>query len=177
MNYFINEEGLTEDDTTNFIRRFTLTKMRASRGVQVFLETESTSKMSQALGHEKYNPNLLSHYLPEPILDFFQSRWIRLFQKGIICEAMKDSNFLLQASGFKTMEQLELFLKNHTLKNLPEKDLDIKKDSNVNTSDIYININDEIISTLISIDGAVENSNKKEKITSEALYWSNFSKN
>lgn len=59
----------------------TLTKFRASRGVQIYLETESSSKMAEALGHIKYDPQLLKHYLPEPILEFFQRRWILLFQK------------------------------------------------------------------------------------------------
>jgi hypothetical protein len=44
--------------------------------------------MAEALGHKYYRPELLSFYLPESILNFFQSRWIRIFQKGIICEAI-----------------------------------------------------------------------------------------
>lgn len=44
-----------------------------------------------------------------------------IISKGIICESLKNSDLLFKASGFKTMEQLDLFLKNHVLKDVPSK--------------------------------------------------------
>lgn len=150
----------------------TLTKFRASRGVQIYLETESSSKMAEALGHIKYDPQLLKHYLPEPILEFFQRRWILLFQKGIICESLKNSDLLFKASGFKTMEQLDLFLKNHVLKDVPS-----KKQENVDLMDqgkIYISINEDNLSALFSIKQAIDNSTHSSKVSNKAIYWKQF---
>lgn len=75
--------------------------------------------MSDALGHSSYNPKLLSHYLPEPILSFFQDRWVRIFQNAIIYEAMKDSDHLFDAVDFSA-DEIDKFLRNHQLKPLPE---------------------------------------------------------
>lgn len=150
----------------------TLTKFRASRGVQIYLETESSSKMAEALGHIKYDPQLLKHYLPEPILEFFQRRWILLFQKGIICESLKNSDFLFKASGFETMEQLDLFLKNHVLKDIPSKkqeDLEL-----IEQGKIYISINEDNLSALFSIKQAIDNSINASKVSNKAIYWKHF---
>ena len=95
--------------------------------VQVYFETKSTTKMAKAFDHVKYDPQLLSRYLPDSILDFFQRRWILLFQKGIICEAMKDSDFLLKASNFSDMDKLNKFLENHILKQIPDVKVNKKK--------------------------------------------------
>ncbi|WVV47951.1 hypothetical protein THH46_30435 [Pseudomonas sp. NA13] len=71
--------------------------------------------MSEALGHKSFDPSLLARYLPAPIWDFFQDRWIRIFQAGIIIEAMDGSPYKLKASGFDTLEQVEEFLLNHSI--------------------------------------------------------------
>jgi hypothetical protein len=176
-NYFIKYEGFSEEESINFSQKLTLTKMRASRAVQVYIKTESTTQMAKALGHKQYDPNLLSHYLPKPILDFFQNRWIRLFQKGIICEALKDSDFFLKASNLKTMDKLDEFLKNHALKNIPEIN-NINTDNNTNidiNTELYININEDIVSALLSIEKAVSNEINPSLINDKAIYWAKFS--
>src|SRR5262249_4299956 len=90
--------------------RFNLGAVRASKGVLVYLETRSVKEMAKALGHKKYSPKTLSHYLPAPIFDFFQSRWIRIFQQGMIVEAMKESALLLEATEFRTMAEFHEFM-------------------------------------------------------------------
>lgn len=130
--------------------------------------------MSKALGHTKYDPQLLSHYLPASILDFFQRRWILLFQKGIICESLKDSSFLFKASNFKNMEQLNTFLENHALKNIPNTFNDDKDNPKENNeAKVYISIDEEKIATLLSIGVAIDNSKDHNKISSKAIYWKN----
>lgn len=172
IQYLQEHHNVSLEDSVQFARNVTLTKIRASRGVQVYFETQSTTKMAKALGHTKYDPQLLSRYLPDPILEFFQRRWILLFQKGIICEAMKDSEFLLKASYFKDIEQLNTFLEKHTLKNIPNTSKN-KKDKNQLEDDlkVYISIDEEKIATLLSIGKAVENSKDISKISSKAIYW------
>lgn len=100
-------------------KRFSLGRLRASAGTLVYLETQSVHKMAEALGHKYYEPDLLSRYLPPALQEFFQERWIRIFQNGILAEALKDSPFLLQSTDFDTEEELSSFLSRHALKLLP----------------------------------------------------------
>ncbi len=97
----------------------TVSTFRASCGVLVYLKTRSVKAMSEALGHDKCAPKLLSSYLPDPILRYFQGRWVRVFQNALVYEAMKDSNKLFEAMDI-TEEELDEFLRNHGLKPLPE---------------------------------------------------------
>ncbi len=153
-----------------------LSSLRAQRAIQVYIETASLEKTRETLGHAKYDPDLIRHYLPESILDFFQERWIRLFQKGIICEAMKDSDYLSQASGFNNETELDEFLSNHALGEIPEyirnpehydSFNDKLKDSPSNA--IYISVDSSILLELLRIIQRVEN--KKETCTSTLLCW------
>ena len=148
FNQFIESaDNCNDKEVKELIRRLTPTRFRATIGVQVYLETGSTKAMSEALGHIKYKPELLSHYLPEPILQFFQSRWIRIFQKGIVCEAMKDSPLLLRASNFKTIDDIDLFLNNHAL-SLPDDPAETGADENIDVRQVYISIDENILTVL-----------------------------
>lgn len=169
--FVINKINCSKEESTRFVTNMTMTKLRASKAVQLYLVQNDTQKMAEALGHKYYRPELLSFYLPKPILDFFQSRWIRIFQKGIICEAMKDSENLFKASNFKSMKDLEDFISLHSLKNIPN----IKhNDNHLNINDeIYIGINQDILSVLLSLEKAVELA--ENEVSAKALYWSKFS--
>ena len=173
INQFIESADNCDDrEVRELIQRLTPTKFRATIGVQVYLETGSTKAMSEALGHIKYKPVLLSHYLPEPILQFFQSRWIRIFQKGIVCEAMKDSSLLLRASNFKTMDEIDLFLNNHAL-SLPDDPAETGADENIDVCQVYISVDENILTALLSLKVAVASADHN-KISAKALYWSTF---
>jgi hypothetical protein len=155
-----------------------LSKIRASSAIQIYFETENTTKMAQALGHTSYNPRLLSHYLPQSILDFYQQRWIRIFQKGLICESLKNNSLLFKASNFETMEQLDEFLKNHMLKNLPDnlstiKPINIQNETNFDN--IYVSINQENLTALFSLRKAVEEAKNKDNVCEKAYFWFHFS--
>lgn len=166
IEYFNKIEKIKHPE--NFVYNLTLTKLRASKGVEAYLKSENSSEMARVLGHDKYKPDLLSRYLPDIILDFFQSRWIRIFQKGIICESLKDSKYLFKASKFKNIEDLSSFLEKHTL------NLESNKEKNLDNKEILISINENILTALFSIEKAVEISS--EKVNSKSLYWFNFSK-
>ena len=154
------------------VKRLTPTRFRATVGLQVFLDTGSAKAMSEALGHAKYKPDLLSHYLPEPILAFFQSRWIRIFQKGIVCEAMKDSPQLLRASNFKSMDDLDRFLVNHAL-NLPDDPDEPDEKQSSNVRDVCISVDENILSALLSLESAVSAADQ-QLVSAKAKYWSKF---
>lgn len=162
-----------EKASEELVMRLTPTKFRATVGLQVFLETGSAKAMSEALGHAKYKPELLSHYLPEPILAFFQSRWIRIFQKGIICEAMKDSALLLRASKFKSIDELDRFLNHHAL-SFPDSPDESEEKHEKDVREVCICVDENILTALLSLESAVEFADQK-LVSVKARYWSKFS--
>lgn len=177
FNFMINKYDLEEGEIKTFINKITLTKIRATCGINEFFKYESTKRMAEILGHERYNSTLLTHYLPEPVIHFYQSRWIRIFQKGIIYEAMKDSDNLLEAIGFENMDIMDEFLKNHTIKNLPsQKTENIVEvsDNNTEFNEAYISICEDNLTALLSIKKAVEDTNDKNILHEKALFWKNF---
>lgn len=140
--------------------------------------------MANALGHTKYDSSLLSSYLPEPILAFLQTRWIRIFQRGIICEAMKGSPRLLEVARFESMDELHEFLKNHALRDIP---LHLQNPEHLSTpagkqhparddltDQVVISIDTGVLTALISLTNAVANSKNRVSLCSKAIYWARF---
>jgi len=160
-----------KEDALKLIKKLSMTKFRATVAVQIFLKTKSAKKMAEELGHELYKPELLSHYLPEPLLQFFQSRWIRIFQKGLICEATKNTPYQLRASNFSTMDELDEFLNNHALK-LPKENEDL---NSAGVSDVLVSVDENILTALLSLEAAVLASPTQDRISAKAIYWSRFS--
>lgn len=96
-----------------------LRSIRRHRGFQIYLETRSMDAVAEALGHEKKDANLLTSYLPKPLTDFFNARWVRQFQNAILLEAMKESVHRFDAVNMSA-EDIEEFLNNHGISNIPE---------------------------------------------------------
>ncbi len=131
----------------------TLPKFRATCAVVDYFKNKDANLMSKKLGHDKYKPELLSHYLPEPVLKYFQSRWVRIFQKGIICEAMKDSRNLLKSSGFNNIKELERFLSIHAIKIEDSKYSSVDNSGDINSEGkVLIGINIEVLKVLLTIE-------------------------
>lgn len=153
--------------------RCTLKRFRASCGVLVYLKTRSIRAMAEALGHEVYSPNLLDHYLPRPIQEFFTERWVRLFQCGIIVEALRESPFLLRASSFATMTELDEFLEHHALKRIPEH---LRDPDNLNEkrtlreeSRLVFGLDTGILTVLLSVEAAVDRAERR--VCGRAQHW------
>lgn len=168
----------SEKDVLKFMDMVSLRSMRSSRGVEIYIDTQSVDIMARALGHAKYNTDLLSRYLPESILAFFQTRWIRIFQKAFICEAMKDSPHLLRATKFETMNELHEFLSNHALKDIPRHlsnpdNTRAKEDQN--NGHVLISVDVGILTALISLEQAVKSSESPDLVNGLAKYWSQVS--
>jgi hypothetical protein len=85
----VNEISL--ETATEIYSGMCLSSIRATGGVVTFLKNGSVHEMAESLGHTEYDHRLLNRYLPKPISKFFRDRWIRIFQNGIIAEALKDS--------------------------------------------------------------------------------------
>lgn len=170
----------SDADLRKFVGRLSLTTFRASCGVCVYLETKDVHEMACQLGHAKYRPGLLSHYLPEPILRFFRSRWMRIFQTNIICEAMIESDSLLAATEFSSMHQLHEFLANHAFSRIPPHLMEGSGSGSQASSDIdddswiYINAGIGVLTLLVSIELAVGAS--KGVVNGKARYWADFAR-
>ncbi|PKH90877.1 hypothetical protein CXF76_14340 [Pseudoalteromonas sp. 78C3] len=108
----LNRSLLNNSDILN---NLSVNKFRASRAILIYIKTNSLQAVSEALGHTRPCPKLLSRYLPTPILTYLQDRWIRVFQYAIIFEAMKDSTYLANIINF-SKNDLDEFLSNHKLK-------------------------------------------------------------
>jgi len=175
-----NTCSLNWNERWNFVRRFSLPSLRASAGVLVYLQTKDTGAMAEALGHTENRADLLSRYLPESILDFLKERWIRIFQAGVIAEALKDSPHRLACLGFSSAEELTTFLDNHALRKLAPSD---KLASEVTARarkkeatprEVLIGVDTEILQILIELDVAVSEADRAP--SGVATYWSTIGK-
>ena len=113
------ECNLSQQDIDTIASITTHRSIRRHRGLQIYLETRSQSAVADALGHKEVDQDLMDAYLPKPLMDFFTERVVRQFQKAIILEAMKDSPYLLDAVNM-TYEEIEEFLANHGLNDIPD---------------------------------------------------------
>lgn len=172
-----NTSSLTSEQRIQYAKRFNLSSLRASSGVLVYLRTRSIKEMSQALGHAKLKGQLIERYLPEPILSFFQERWIRIFQAGILVEALKESDYLMEVSGFESIHELHEFLNIHALK-LPHENQNemesystafCKKSEEV----VRFGVNSSILTMMVSLQQAVQVATKT--VHEKAKYWAEIS--
>lgn len=161
------------------LSNLTLSKFRASRAIQIYMKTNSIEAISEALGHKKPCPRLLERYLPDPVLKYFQDRWIRIFQNAIVFEAMKDSAFLFEAIDVSENE-LEEFLKNHRLEPLPNhivnghlEDLSrLDEDGKTKDSRIIIPLSESLLISLKCIARLVDDHKEgMPALTKTALQW------
>ena len=110
-----NENGqayLSIDEINALTSVFSLRNIRKKKGIHTYLVTRSIQEVSIKLGHKQVNLEVLEAYLPQALLNFFNDRWVRIFQNSLMFEAMKDSDLLNEAFDFK-IENLEQFLENH----------------------------------------------------------------
>lgn len=164
--------GISESERRRIVESLGLSRIRASAAVLVYLSTHSVFEMAQALGHKEYDPRLMARYLPEPIYRFFQERWIRIFQTGIIVEALKGSDHLLEASGFSNMTEVHEFLMNHSFNlgaAVPNTVTGPRK-----SAEIIFGVNVEILTVLAGISASVQRC--EQKSNGQARYWAGIAK-
>lgn len=152
-------------------KSFTLTRLRGSVGVEEYLRTTSVSSMARALGHKEYKKSLIDHYLPEPIRCFYEERWVRIFQAGIVCEALKESSYLVQASGFDNMEEVDEFLRNHVI-SFPDIENADGSGQPLNADEVIFGLNEEVLCLLYSLVLTARTS--KNRLNALAGYWSSL---
>lgn len=84
-------------------------KIRATEGVLEWFRTGSLTAMRRKLGNTQ--KVVLTHYLPKPLLDAWNTRLIRRFQNLWIAVAAADEKFLLEVTDFNNLTDLHVFLK------------------------------------------------------------------
>ncbi|WP_371229675.1 hypothetical protein ACAW63_24230 [Pseudomonas sp. QE6] len=174
---FRPHSDLPSNELFELIKRVRLTNIRASRAVEVFIQTKSSEAMSKALGHTHYYPDLLSHYLPDALMAFIKARWIRIFQKALICEAMKDSPHLLRVTRFNTMDELDSFLDSHRIKEIPSQASDPERTEQwaiTEISEAVLSIGVPFLASLLSLEAAVTASTDRARVCGKAEYWASF---
>lgn len=150
-----------------------MARVRSTAGVLIYLETLSMEKMATALGNSARVA--LLHYLPPTIYQFFQERWIRIFQNMIIVHALEGSVFLTTASDFKTLAEVDEFLSKHSFSLRKTSDLiGSSSRSRQNDSEVVISLNENLLGVLLSLKFAVENA--ASQVNGLALYWCEFAK-
>lgn len=161
------------EELVDFIMKLSTSRVRAQAAVADYIENHSLPRLARKLGHAYMSRDLLDSYLPTAIYDFFATRYVRIFQKGIICEAMKDSEYLLRASKFDDFEQLHEFLSRYTLKEVPE-NLRTREENLLADGEIVevgVSISAQSMTALMSIRQAVKSSKTPHSIRGLARYW------
>lgn len=115
---FSNEILITQEEAAVIADMASLRSVRRNKALLTYLETHSMTAVAEALGHKEMNYTLLCSYLPKPLMDFFNDRWIRQFQNAILLEALKGSDYRLEAVDM-TADEIDEFLENHALSELP----------------------------------------------------------
>jgi hypothetical protein len=177
-----SNDYIAEEKRESLCGSLSLRAMRASRVIQIYLETLSQDAVVRELRHSEHSRALMNDYLPAAVREFVMERWIRLFQNAIIYEAMKDSPYLLESLDFNTQEELDEFLLNHKphYRIRPEVEkcfsdcyLSDKDGEIPGTYDrAYIALNKQKLIVLLSLYLVISEAlNSKSKITSGAMRW------
>jgi len=89
---------------------FNLSAIRSTRGIIVWLETGSVRRMAKALGNTERI--VMKSYLPQWLIRKRNERNARIFQQTLILIACAGEPWLLEASDFHTLADLEQFVLN-----------------------------------------------------------------
>jgi hypothetical protein len=107
------------DKGSVMLKRISAKTVRVTAAVIVYFQTNSVQAMSEALGHQDYNPKLIDKYLPQVIRKFYLGRWIRLFQNGMILEAFIGTQDLMEVMDVNSLDEMNEFIRLYKLKPLP----------------------------------------------------------
>lgn len=172
---------LPKNDAKELAELVTLKTLRKSKGLQIYLNTRKLEDVSEALGHKKVSWYLLDSYLPKPLIDYFNERWVRQFQIAILFEAMKDSTYLYEVIDIFP-HHLDEFLNNHGLGALPElidngfndravNSIEPNVDSLLNTEGIVLTISIGLLQVLIAIREYIESIDEDLKLKEVTKQW------
>jgi hypothetical protein len=153
-------------------KRFSLVTLRASQVVARYLEKPDLAEAAKRLGHERLSFNQIERYVPPPLIAFFEERWVRLFQNAVLCEALVDSQFLLRATDFETMDDLHEFLSNHALKIRRRTANDDNGRDERGGEQVYFSANTQTLAILLALRTAVRAAQTTPCVL--AIEWADF---
>ncbi|WP_143136809.1 hypothetical protein [Burkholderia ubonensis] len=107
--------GCSLEKAVAIAANFSLTKLRAQIVIANYLKRQDTAEVARALGHVRFSYKLVVRYIPLPLMMFFMERWVRIHQTRFIVEALANSPYRLEASGFETEAELDMFMNNHCI--------------------------------------------------------------
>lgn len=166
--------GLCHESAARYAQRFSLRTLRFTKGIAVFIETKSESAMAKALGHETAQTSLLSRYLPAEFLAFFRNRWIRAFQLRLVIEATRGTPHLMRATGLKSREQLDTFLRNNAFPNITKLSDAIRSEEEqsgpTHDGTFVFKASKENLTVLVSLSEAVKRATGP--VSATAAFWS-----
>ncbi|WP_375748382.1 hypothetical protein [Vibrio sp. HN007] len=169
--------NITLLDAIEIAEIYSLRSVRRHRGLQIYLETQSMDAVAEGLGHKRKDPKILASYLPKPLMDFFNARWVRQFQNAILLEALKDSKYLLQAVIMSTKD-IQEFLEHHGLSGIPEhfnhgfgKQATGRNNADLAFNEIAYTISTSLLQLLIAIRFIVENSDDEVIFLDIVSHW------
>jgi hypothetical protein len=159
--------SMNESDKLLLSKSLGLRSARKLRAIRTYIKTHSLREVSEVLGHETVNVDLLNKYLPSALMNFFNARWIRQFQNALIYIAMQESDYLFEAVDIKP-ENLDEFLQNHGIHDIPKlfgkysNDATLalvdKEDSRGQFDEVTLTITKNVLRVLIAIKSIVDRS-------------------
>ncbi|MFM0204417.1 hypothetical protein PQR53_31740 [Paraburkholderia fungorum] len=172
---FMTSAGLIESEAMDFAKAFSLVRLRAQTTVVSFIKDPDVYRMAMALGHKRYDPKLLSSYLPDALRTYFDERWIRIFQIGLLLISIKDRELALRATGLKSEEEMDELLRHYPIA-LPadaapqEADEEGQPDNGDDLSEVLLQADKDTFIALHSLKHAVDESSGK--VGANSLYYS-----
>lgn len=175
--YDVNKKAyLDSNEIDALISVFSLRNIRKKKGIHTYLETRSIQEVSRKLGHKQVNLEVLEAYLPQSLLNFFNDRWVRIFQNSLMFEAMKDSDLLNEAFDFD-IQHLEKFLENHKMREFPKHMMEMEGAKSKEDEDkirkkldaLVFMISPSLIQMLIAIRTVVEEYH--DSVPDNVQYW------
>jgi hypothetical protein len=168
---------ITNRDAAELASLISFRSLRRSMALYDYLKNQSVTSAAKVLGHSKVRWELITSYIPQALIDFFNARWVRQFQNAIVFEVMKDSPQLFEAIDIEPVD-LPIFLKNHGLKNLPTMVApELSSDGETNTfghksiKQIIFTISTGLLQVFIAIRELVDGLSSEEKLIDLAHAW------
>ena len=172
-----NSNVHTTTNTEHLPLNLSAKSIRATSAVLEFIKHKNLSAIASALGHNQVCERLLRRYIPKSLMDFFNRRWIQIFNQALIIESMNGSELLLQATDFKTTEEIAVFLEAHYVKfasseNSQEPSRD-KPPAKSSANEILIIINEQVLILMLRLSQDITSDQQSLGLT---VFWRKMSK-
>ncbi|MGE8160336.1 hypothetical protein ACQKRQ_09260 [Paraburkholderia sp. NPDC080076] len=168
---FMTASALQADDAKQLARRFSLVSLRSTVITWEFVHDNDLLKASIRAGHKRFTGKDVEPYVPPAIVRHFEQVWVRRLQIVTLAVALKGSRFLLRATGFSSMDQCHVFLKEYGLNyvdNLEERAKSVKTE----TTEAIIAVDVHMLTVLESLRLAVAAADRQASPL--ALAWADF---